>query len=414
MGEMEKESSAAHNWLKKRHPSKWSRAYFQKKVKSDILFNNLCEVFNNVVLEEREKSILTMLIDLHISFMKRIQARRDKMRRVAGPLCPKVQKKLMSIFEIVELYEVDWFRGAQSYVKCSSGEYVVDLMNKTWAYRKWDLTRVPCAHAVAAIIDGRDEPWKYVHESYRVSTYMSCYENIINPINGIKLWPQVDAPPIKPLEWFVPKRGRKQKKRRRQVKEDVITRSGSEVKLNKKGIMVITCSLCGGTGHNKSYYQKANAPHEDLSYGVVDHTYEGSLRDVGSERLRVKLVPRRQSGMPPSEMQPPEQSSNFLFMPTPGIGLYSAAQFTNYGLPLNEPASSTMEKSPLKAMVEDLQKIENQEKQRKRTVIVKNTRIVRGSVPYAPPRKKFNNSIVFYFCLMDVIFVRKTRNNDLV
>ncbi|XP_022853577.1 uncharacterized protein LOC111375018 [Olea europaea var. sylvestris] len=101
-----------------------------------------------------------------------------------------------------------------------------------------------------------------MHECYRVSTYMNCYENIINPINGIKLWPQVDAPPIKPPEWFVLKKGRKQKKRRRQVEEDVITRSGSKVKLNKKGTMMITCSLFGGIGHNKRYHQKANATHE--------------------------------------------------------------------------------------------------------------------------------------------------------
>ncbi|CAI9764427.1 unnamed protein product [Fraxinus pennsylvanica] len=132
------------------------------------------------------------------------------------------------------------------------------------------------------------------------------------------------------------------------------------------------------TCHNKRYHQKVDAPHEDLSCGAVDHTYEGSLRQVGSERSREKLVPRRQSGMPPSEMQPLEQSYNFLFMPTPGIYLTSGAQFTNYGPPLNEPASSTMGESPLKSMVEDLQERENQEKERKRATVAKNRRIVRG------------------------------------
>lgn len=113
-----------------------------------------------------------MLIGLHISFMKRIQARRDKMRRVVGPFCPKVQKKLMLNIEIAEPYEVDWSGGAQSYVKCSSREHVVDLMNETCACRRWDLTGIPCAHTVAVIVDRRDELWKYVHEYYRVSTYI--------------------------------------------------------------------------------------------------------------------------------------------------------------------------------------------------------------------------------------------------
>lgn len=174
MGEIEKESKAAHSWLKKRHPSEWSKAYFVTKVKSDILLNNLCEVFNNVVLEEREKSIWTMLIDLHISFMKKIQASRDKMRKLTRPLCPKVQQKLVKSYELVDGCEVDWSGGAQSYVKCPSGEFLVDLHIEMCACRRWELSEIPRGHAVAAILDRSEEPWKYVFECYRVSTHLSC------------------------------------------------------------------------------------------------------------------------------------------------------------------------------------------------------------------------------------------------
>lgn len=135
------------------------QSLFLTKVKNNMLLNDLCEVFN-VVLEEREKSILTMLTDLHISFMKRIQARRDKMKKVIGPLCPKVQHKLMTSIELAERHEVDWSGRTQSYVKCTTAEYVVDLLNKTCACKRWDLSRIPFAHAVASILDRRDEPWK--------------------------------------------------------------------------------------------------------------------------------------------------------------------------------------------------------------------------------------------------------------
>ncbi|XP_022889631.1 uncharacterized protein LOC111405123 isoform X2 [Olea europaea var. sylvestris] len=90
MDEIEKVSKAAHGWLMKRHSSEWSKAHFLTKVKSDIVLNNLCEVFNNVVLGDREKSILTMLIDIYVRFMKMIQSRRDKMSKAVGPLCPKI------------------------------------------------------------------------------------------------------------------------------------------------------------------------------------------------------------------------------------------------------------------------------------------------------------------------------------
>ncbi|XP_022889642.1 uncharacterized protein LOC111405125 [Olea europaea var. sylvestris] len=280
MDEIEKVSKAAHGWLMKRHSSEWSKAHFLTKVKSDIVLNNLCEVFNNVVLGDREKSILTMLIDIHASFMKMIQSRRDKMSKALGHLCPKIQRKLLKSSEMAEGFEVDWSGGAQSYVKCSSGEYVVDLPNRTCACRRWDLTGIPCAHAVAAIVDRYDEPWKYVHECYRFDTYLSCYENIINPINGSKLWPSSNAPPIKPPSWFVPRRGKKQK-RRRQQEEDVITRSGSKAKMKKQGFVLMTCSVCGGKGHNKRYHQGPDAPQE------------------------AKPMPRRSNTTSRNEVQPP-------------------------------------------------------------------------------------------------------------
>lgn len=52
-------------------------------------------------------------------------------------------------------------------------------------------------------------------------------------------------------------------------------------------------------------------------------------------------MPRRPSRMPVSEVPPLDSASNFLFMPTPVIGINSVAQFTNYCPPLNELGSST-------------------------------------------------------------------------
>ncbi|XP_022899235.1 uncharacterized protein LOC111412531 [Olea europaea var. sylvestris] len=148
-----------------------SKSHFSTKVKSDIVLNNLCEVFNNVVLEDREKSVLTLLIDMNISCMKRIQSRRDKMRIAKGPLCPKIQKNLGKSMEIAEECEVEW---------------------------RWDLTGIPCGHGVAVILDRGDNPIKYVHECYTVQTYLQCYKNIVNPINGKKLWSEVNTFPLQP------------------------------------------------------------------------------------------------------------------------------------------------------------------------------------------------------------------------
>ncbi|KAL2516724.1 Uncharacterized protein Adt_12971 [Abeliophyllum distichum] len=78
-----------------------------------------------------------------------------------------------------------------------------------------------------------------------------------------KLWPQVDKDLIKPPGWILSKRGQRQKKRQRQLDEDVMTQSQGTSKMKKKGSVVMTCSVCGLTGHNKRYHEKKDAPHED-------------------------------------------------------------------------------------------------------------------------------------------------------
>lgn len=73
------------------------------------------------------------------------------MKRVEGPLYPKIQKKINNITNIANECEVDWSRDPQSYVVCPSMEYVVNLTNYTCACRRWKLSCILCAHAVAAI-----------------------------------------------------------------------------------------------------------------------------------------------------------------------------------------------------------------------------------------------------------------------
>lgn len=59
----------------------------------------------------------------------------------------------------------------------------------------------------------------------------------MNPINGIRLWPQFDTLPIMPPSWTTPKRGRKQKKQRKQADENVTAHSqGIACQEKRKGI----------------------------------------------------------------------------------------------------------------------------------------------------------------------------------
>ncbi|KAL2526000.1 Uncharacterized protein Adt_11054 [Abeliophyllum distichum] len=123
---------------------------------------------------------------MHTGFIKSVRQRRDKMRRVARDLFPKIEIKLLKKIEMAGGHKVNSNGGSQWYVK-----------------------------------NRDDDPSKYVHDCYKVSTYLICYENIVMPNNGQKLWPVVEKDPIKPPGWIVYKKGRKQKKMRRHLEEFV-------------------------------------------------------------------------------------------------------------------------------------------------------------------------------------------------
>ncbi|GJX06077.1 FAR1-related sequence 10 [Tanacetum coccineum] len=61
-------------------------------------------------------------------------------------------------------------------------------------HRKWEISGIPCKHDIAAIHDMADNcmdvstPEDWVHESYKLQTWMNVYSHKINPVNGRDLW----------------------------------------------------------------------------------------------------------------------------------------------------------------------------------------------------------------------------------
>ena len=85
----------AHKWLVDNiNPRQWSRSHFRETTKCDILLNNLCESFNAVILEAREKPILGMLETIRVYLMDRVWIKREWMKKRIDVICLKIQKKL--------------------------------------------------------------------------------------------------------------------------------------------------------------------------------------------------------------------------------------------------------------------------------------------------------------------------------
>ncbi|GJT85844.1 hypothetical protein Tco_1067561 [Tanacetum coccineum] len=72
MLELKKMNPKAHEWLNKIPPEHWARSHFSGRAKSNLLFNNICEVFNGKIVGGRDKPVITLLEYIREYCMKRI------------------------------------------------------------------------------------------------------------------------------------------------------------------------------------------------------------------------------------------------------------------------------------------------------------------------------------------------------
>ena len=109
----------------------------------------MCEVFNQQIVEGTDKPIISALEYIRHYLMKRI-VNVIKLEKAEGPLTPTATKKKNKIKEKTAQYHVLW-NGGQRFEVCGpwNDQVVVDVKEKTYTCRRWELSGIPCKHAVA-------------------------------------------------------------------------------------------------------------------------------------------------------------------------------------------------------------------------------------------------------------------------
>ncbi|CAL1379371.1 unnamed protein product [Linum trigynum] len=142
-------------------------------------------------------------------------------------------------------------------VRSPRGEFVVDLLQRTCACGRWQLSGIPCSHAISCILHNKDKPENYVDSCYHMDTYMMSYAYPIHAHNDANQWPKSTMPPLQAPKFDRRKRGRRQTKRRKEAWELEVQRK------DKQGIPIVAlskeggkqhCSVCGKNGHNKRFH----------------------------------------------------------------------------------------------------------------------------------------------------------------
>lgn len=126
-------------------------------------------------------------------------------------------------------------------------EVVVDLKQRTCACRKWQLTGIPCFHAVSCIFFQKLDPLDFIHPCYSKDTYLQVYSHILEPISGEAYWEVTEAEePLPPLKRTAPGRPKKVREKKNDAPP---TRENNPTMLKRQGTS-LRCSHCGQWEHN--------------------------------------------------------------------------------------------------------------------------------------------------------------------
>ncbi|KAM5573827.1 hypothetical protein ABKV19_013389, partial [Rosa sericea] len=226
MEELKKSSVGAWGWCMDRPTKHWSKSHFKEQFKCDLLLNNHSESFNKSLLEARKKPILGCLEDIRTSAMVRWSHE---------------YRALESSEMRFEIHG----RGVGCASSVSS-QHSVRLDTKSCTCRRWDVSGLPCGHAIAAIYSKGRSPDEFVDEHYRMEKYLKAYEPVINPIAGVNEWEIIHRPIAAPLYRAQP--GRPKTKRNKEPGEKPLA-AGSE-KLPRSFYSQVKCGGCHKKSHN--------------------------------------------------------------------------------------------------------------------------------------------------------------------
>ncbi|GJU21168.1 crooked neck-like protein 1 [Tanacetum coccineum] len=232
------------------------KTVYPSRAKSDLLLNNICEVFNGKIVGGRDKPVIALLEYIREYCMKRIVNVQGVIDKCTGPLTHTATRIMKSIKKEAHLMKVQW-NGANKYQVSGllGDQCVMDVVSMTCSCRKWKLTGIPCKHAVAACWNmalnyrAAPPPETWVNPCYWLSTWKETYSYKIQPICGTNYWEKSTCPTtLLPPKHHVHVGRPKKKRKRSKHGDEPFVKDG---KVSRKG-RTITCQSCGNIRHNKA------------------------------------------------------------------------------------------------------------------------------------------------------------------
>lgn len=120
-----------------------------------------------------------------------------------------------------QYYTPDFLDGPKvQIIGAGGGSFILNMVDRTCACRRWELIGLPYPHAISAIYGYNQHPEEFEHACYLVSTYLNVYDHYINPTSNEDIWSEVnDWTRVIPSPIGKMQRGRKAIARRKEPEE---------------------------------------------------------------------------------------------------------------------------------------------------------------------------------------------------
>ncbi|GAB2287245.1 hypothetical protein Dimus_039812 [Dionaea muscipula] len=238
-------SRDAYNWVLQSNPDNWANAFF-RGTRYNHLTSNFGEIFYSWVSDANELPITQMVDVIRGKIMELIYARRTESNQSLRRLTPSMEEKLEKESLKVHSFQVLVPKGG-TFEVCGDTPDIVDIDHWECSCKVWQLTGIPCCHALAVIGCICRSPYDYCSRYFTIESYRLTYSESIHPVQNIDRLLQDDSSQgtitvIPPPTRRPP--GRPTKKRYGQ--QEVVKRQ-------------LQCSTCKGIGHNKSTCKEASA-----------------------------------------------------------------------------------------------------------------------------------------------------------
>ncbi|KAL4284915.1 hypothetical protein GQ457_16G025650 [Hibiscus cannabinus] len=219
----------------------WVKAYFSATPTCDVVDNNMAEAFNAWILYARCKPIISLLEDIRVMVMSRLHVKRTWASKWRTNISPKALEKLERNMEQSTHCRLVWNGDGGFEVQHGEDQHIVDMKQLKCTCKAWELSGIPCCHAICAMYQENKRPEDYVSNWYSKEKYLAAYNHVLQPVRGKIFWPKTSGPIQPPLVRTLP--GRPKKKRKKDKDEP------------KKGktnpVKQMHCTNCRQPGHNK-------------------------------------------------------------------------------------------------------------------------------------------------------------------